>query len=98
MASAQELVVESTEDLLDTSSGFRDALSLLYANKGGLFGAIVTAIVLIIGCIGAGRGSIMVARAAFNSLYLSIAGIANCPLKQRTLAGMCQRAAARLLK
>ncbi len=66
MASAQELVVESTEDLLDTSSGFRDALSLLYANKGGLFGAIVTAIVLIIGCIGA----IVLAVPSLHHLYL----------------------------
>ena len=66
MASAQELVVESTEELLDTSGRFRDALSLLYASKAGLFGAVVTLIVLVIGCIGA----VLLALPSLHHLYL----------------------------
>ena len=66
MASAQELAVESTEDLLDTSARFRDGLRLLYANKAGLFGAIVTAVVLVIGLIGA----VMLAVPSLHHLYL----------------------------
>ena len=66
MASAQELAVESTEELLETSGRFRDALSLLYANKAGLFGAVVTLIVLGIGCIGAA----LLALPSLHHLYL----------------------------
>ncbi len=66
MAAAQELAVESTEDLLDTSSRFRDALGLLYANKGGLFGAILTVIVLLIGLAGA----VLLAVPSLHHLYL----------------------------
>jgi len=67
MASAQELAVETTEELLEPSaSPFRDALGLLYANKSGLFGAIVTVIVLVIGSIGA----VLLALPSLHHLYL----------------------------
>ena len=66
MSSAQELVVESTDDLLDTSAGLHDALRLLYANKGGLFGAIVTLFVLIVGIVGA----VLLAVPSLHHLYL----------------------------
>jgi peptide/nickel transport system permease protein len=66
MAAAQELVVESTEELIDTSGRFRDALSLLYANKAGLFGLVVTVIVLVIGCVGA----LLLAVPSLHHLYL----------------------------
>ncbi len=66
MAAAQELVVESTEELIETSGRFRDAFSLLYANKAGLFGLVVTVIVLLIGCVGA----VLLAVPSLHHLYL----------------------------
>ncbi len=66
MASAQELAVESTEEMLDTSRRFRDSMSLLYANKTGLVGAVLTIVVFLIGIVGA----VLLAMPSLHHLYL----------------------------
>jgi peptide/nickel transport system permease protein len=67
MATAGEFLVEAGEEIRQPSPGrFREAMGLLYANKLGLAGAIVTAFVLVIGAI----GTVILLTPSLQHLYL----------------------------
>ena len=67
MASAGELLVEVEEPLEDERSGrFREAFALLCASKIGLVGAVLTALVLLVGV----AGTVVLVTPSLHHLYL----------------------------
>jgi peptide/nickel transport system permease protein len=66
--SAQELLVEREEEVFEASSPGRlsDAFALLYANKIGFVGAILTVFVLAVGAV----GSVLLVTPSLHHLYL----------------------------
>jgi peptide/nickel transport system permease protein len=67
MATAGEFVVETSEGVLAPREGrFRDAFSLLLANKVGFLGAVLTILVFMV----AGVGALLLATPSLQHLYL----------------------------